>query len=138
MGRRMSVLFAVGDDDVDCWVAVPKAGGELLGAVDGAVLAAGAAEGYTQVREVALEVLVDALADYGFCVVEECGHSLFALKELYHGPVFAGICLVLGVAPGVGQRATVEDMAAAVAGTVFGEPLLVAEAAHRDLQCRFL
>ena len=50
----MSVLFAVGDDDVDHGVAVPETGGELLGAVDGAVLATGAAEGYAEVGEVAL------------------------------------------------------------------------------------
>ena len=128
----MSVLFAVGDDDVDHGVAVSEAGGELLGAVDGAVLPTGAAEGYAEVCEVALEVFVDALADYGFGVVEEGGHSVFALQEFYDGAVFAGIGLVLGVAPGVGQRAAVEDMSSAVAGTVLGKTLLVAEAANRD------
>ena len=128
----MSVLFAVGDDDVDCWVALAEAGGELLGAVDGAVLSAGAAKGYTQVREVTLKVFVDALRYDGFGVVEECGHSLLALQEFYYGAVFAGIGLVLGVAPGVGQRAAVEDVAATVAGTVLGKTLLVAEAANRD------
>jgi len=132
MGMRMSVLFAVGDDDVDCWVAPTEAGGELLGAVDGSVLAAGAAEGYAEVGEVTLEVFVDALADDGFSVVEESSHSFLTLQELYHGTVFAGIGLVLRVAPGVGQRAAVEDMSAAVAGTVLRKALLVAEAANRN------
>ena len=119
-------------DCQSCSRWVPEAGGELLGAVDGAVLATGAAEGYAEVGEVALEVFVDALADYGFGVVEECGHSVFALQEFYDGAVFAGIGLVLGVAPGVGQRAAVEDVSAAVAGRVLGESLLVAEAANGD------
>ena len=66
----------MGDDDVDCWVALAEAGGELLGAVDGAVLSAGAAKGYTQVREVTLKVFVDALRYDGFGVNSITGRSL--------------------------------------------------------------
>ena len=133
MGRRRSVLFAVCDDDVDHGVAPTEAGSELLGAVDGAVLAAGAAEGYEEVREVTLEVFVDALSHDGFSVVEEDTYSLLTLQELYDGTVFAGIGFVFGITPGVGERPTVEDMSTAVAGTVLGEALLVTEAAHRNL-----
>ena len=126
-------MFAVADGDVYGWIAPTEARGELLGAVDGAVLAAGAAKGYGEVREMTLEVFVDTLADDGFSVVEEDTYSFLALQELYDGTVFAGIGFVFGITPGVGERPTVEDMSATVAGAVLRQPLLVAEAAHRDL-----
>ena len=55
------LLFAVFYDDFDVGVARAEGLGELFGAVDGAVLAAGASEADGEVGEVALEVFVDAL-----------------------------------------------------------------------------
>ena len=130
----LSVLFAVVDHDVDLRVGFAEACGELLGAVDGAVLAAGAAEGDGEVLEVAFEVFVDTLADDSFCEVEEAVDGRFALQEFYHGAVFAGVCLVLGEATGVWQGTAVENVAAAVAGGVGGQSLLVTEALDGDGQ----
>ena len=130
------LLFAVFYDDFDVGVAREESCGELFGAVDGAVLAAGAAEADGEVREVAFEVFVDALRDYGEGVVEEDGYGLFVAQEFYDGGVLACVCFVFGVAAGIGERAAVEDMSAAVAGGVFRQALFVGEAHHRDGELR--
>lgn len=86
----------------------------MFGAVDGAVLSAGASEGYGEVREVSLEVFVDALRDYGESMVEEDADGLFVAQEFDDWGVEAGICFVLWVASWVGECAAVEDVSAAV------------------------
>lgn len=133
---RWLLLFAVVEEDVDVGVARAEGFGELFGAVDGAVLAAGASEADGEVGEVAFEVFVDALRDYGEGVVEEDGDGLFVAQEFYDGGVLACIGFVFGVAARVGERAAVEDMSAAVAGGVFRQALLVGEAHHRDGELR--
>ena len=129
-------MFAVVEDDVDVGVARAEGFGELFGAVDGAVLAAGAAEADGEVGEVAFEVFVDALRDYGEGVVEEDGDRLFVAQEFYDGGVLACIGLVFGVAARVGERAAVEDVSAAVARGVFRQALFVGETHHRDGELR--
>lgn len=129
---RWLLLLAVVEEDVDVGVARAEGLGELLGAVDGAVLAAGAAEADGEVREVAFEVFVHALRDYGEGVVEEERDGLFVAQEFYDWGVLACIGLVFGVAAGIGERAAVKDMSAAVAGGVFRQALFVAEALDGD------
>ena len=104
----------------------------MFGAVDGAVLSAGASEGDLKVGEVALQIFLDALADEGFGVVEELVNGGFLLQELDDGAILAGIALVLWIAAGVGQGAAVEDEAAAVAGGVGGEAFFEAEGEDGD------
>lgn len=104
----------------------------MFGAVDGAVLAAGASEGDLKVGEVALQIFLDALADEGFGVVEELVNGGFLLQELDDGTVLAGIALVLWIAAGVGQGAAVEDEATAVAGGVGGEAFFETEGEDGD------
>ena len=129
---RWLLLLAVVEEDVDVGVARAEGGGELLGAVDGAVLAAGAPKADGEMCEVAFEVFVDALRDYGEGVVEEDGDRLFVAQEFYDGGVLACVGFVFGVAAGIGEGAAVEDVSAAVARRVVGEPLLVAEALYGD------
>ena len=105
---------------------------ELLGAVDGAVLAAGAAEEDLEGGEMAFEVFLDALIDEGKSVEEETVDGGLVLEELDDGAVFACIGLVLRIATGVGQCAAIEDESAAVAGGVRWEAVFVTEAAHGD------
>ena len=119
-------------EDTDVGVGGGEPGGKLLGAIDGAVLAAGAAEGDLEGGETALGVFVDALCDKGFGVVEEAVDGGFALEELDHGAVAACDGLVLGIAARVGEGAAVEDESAAVAGGVDGEALFVAEGEDGD------
>ena len=135
---RWLLLFAVVEDNVDVGVARAEGFGELFGAVDGAVLAAGASEADGEVGEVAFEVFVDALADDGEGVVEEDGDGLFVAQELDDWGVLACIGLVFGVAARVGESAAVEDMSAAIARRVVGEALLEGEAHHRDGELRVI
>lgn len=119
-------------DDFDVGVARAEGLGELFGAVDGAVLAAGAPEADREMCEVAFEVFVDALRDYGEGVVEEDGDRLFVAQELDDWGVLACVGFVFRVAAGIWERAAVEDMSAAVARRVVGEALLVGEALDGD------
>ena len=119
-------------------IGVGEPSGELLGAVDRAVLTAGAAESHLEGGEVAFEVLLDALADEGLGMVEEAVDGLLFLEEVDDGTVFAGVGFVFGIATGVGQGAAVEDEAATVAGGVGGESFFEAEGEDGDGEGRFL
>ncbi len=115
------------DDDVDGGVFFLKTGGELLGAIYGAVLAAGAAEGDAEVGKVTLEVFVDALCDDRHSVLQEEVDGRLALQKFDDGTVLACVGLVLGVATGIGEGAAVEDVAAAIARRIVGKALFVTE-----------
>ena len=91
-----------------------------LGKEDGAVLSARAAEGYHQVAEMALTVVVDALSDDAFHVVEEDMDGRLGHEVVDDLPVAASLGLELGLTARVGQGATVEHEAAAVAAEVVG------------------
>ncbi len=119
------------ESDGDVGVTVGEATGKLFGAVDGAVLTAGASEGDEEVGEMAFEVFVNALGDKCFTVVEELEDGGFTLQKFDDRAVFAGVGLVFGVATGVGECAAVEDEAAAIAGGVVGKALFVAEGSYR-------
>ena len=107
-----------------------------LGAVDRAVLAAGAAEGDDEVGEVARLVVLDGLVDQREDVAEEVAHGGLALEERDHGIVAARQLRVLLEPAGVGQRPAVEHVAAAVSLLVGRHAVLVREALdpHRELQ----
>ena len=106
-----------------------------LGEEDGAVLAACAAERDHQVAEMALAVVVDALSDDGFHVVEEDMDGRLGHEVVDDLPVAAGLGLELGLATWVGQGAAVEDEAAAVAAEVVGVAFFEGEAV--DGYCEF-
>ena len=132
------ILLTVADNDVAGGIGFGKPGGEALGAVDGAVLAAGAAEGDLEGGEVAFEVFLDALSDDGLDVVEKLIDGRFFLQEFDNRAVLASVGLVLGEASRVGKGAAVEDESAAVAGGVGGEAFFEAEGEDGDGEGRFL
>ena len=111
--------------------------GQMLGAIDGTVLTAGAAEAEHEGGEAALQVagyvgigeLVDA--------VEEGDDFAVVLVESDDGLVESCQFLVGLVAPGVVGAAAVEHVAAAVAALVFGYAFAIAEAEHLDHQRAF-
>ena len=61
-----------------------KVAGKMLGAIDGAMLSAGAAEADLHVSEFPLHEALDMLVDHGVNIVEEFGDSPVVLKELDH------------------------------------------------------
>ena len=91
-----------------------------LGEEDGAVLSARAAERDHQVAEMPFAVVVDALTDDGFHVVEEDVDGRFGHQVVDDFPVATGLGLELGFAARIGQGAAVEDEATAVAAEVVG------------------
>ena len=65
-------------------------------------------------------------------MVEKLGYGFFFLQKCNDRRVLACNISIFGIATWIGQGATVEDVAAAVAGVVGGEPLFVAEALDGD------
>ncbi len=126
-----SILLAVAEEDV-AGVVVGKPTSELLGTIDGAMLASGATEKDLEGGEVTLEVFLDALSHESFGMEEKLVDSGLFLEEFYDGAVLTGIGLVFRIATGVGQGTAVEEESTAVAGGVGGEAELVAEAADGD------
>lgn len=60
------------------------------------------------------------MGEYPFHVIQEGPYGLFALQKLYHRGIAACVGLVLVVASGVGECATVEDEASPIAGGIGG------------------
>ena len=106
--------------------------GETLGTVDRAVLTAGAAEGDLKVGEITFLVFFNALAHDGFHMVEKQVDGGLLLQKLDDGTILAGVGFVFGIAAWVGQRTTVEDETAAVAGGVVRETFLETEREDGD------
>jgi len=105
---------------------------ELLGEVDGAVLAAGAAEGDHEVFEASALVAGDAAIYEGEDAGQVLLHTLLAAEVVDDRLVFAGEGLEAIFAAGVGEAAGVKDEAAAVAGLVGGGLAMEAEAEDAD------
>jgi len=128
-GGRAAISLAqllqaeMAEDDFEA-VFAAEAFCELLGQVDGAVLAAGAAEGDHEILEAAL--LVDA--DSGVYQREDAGQELmdaFLLIEVVDDRgVFAGQGFETLFAARIGEAAAIENEAAAVSGFVGGQGLV--------------
>jgi hypothetical protein len=88
--------------------------GEVFGAIDGAVLAAGAAEGDLEVGEAALEEALDVMIYQPVNGLEETEYLAVGFEEVDDGLVEAGEGFVLVVLTGVVGRAAIEDVTASV------------------------
>ena len=108
--------------------------GEVLGAVDAAVLAAGAAEANLQVGEFALDEAFDVNVDKAVDVVQEEEDFAVVFKELDDFLVHAVELAVVLVLARVVHGAAVEDVSAAVATGVYRHALLVGEAVDAYFQ----
>src|SRR5882724_735347 len=93
--------------------------GQLLGQIDRAMLAAGAAERSRQALEAAALVVANAGVDQRFCILEVIVHALVLPQVVDHRSVLAGEGLETFFASGIGQAAGIEDKPAAVAGLIF-------------------
>ena len=91
-----------------------------LGEEDGAVLSARATKGDHQIAEMALSVVVDALPDDAFHMVEEDMDGRFGHEVVDDLPIAAGLCFEFRFTSRIGQGATVEYEAASVAAEVIG------------------
>ena len=103
------------DHNVDLRVGLTEPGGQLLGAVDGPVLPTSASEVDGEVRELALEVFVDALRDNGLSVGEKEVDGGLPAQKVDNGTVLARVGLIFGITARIGQGAAVEDVASSVA-----------------------
>ena len=120
-------LFAVAEADLNAEFLVEVLG-QMLRAIDAAVLAARAAEGEHEAGESALQIAGHVCVGQGIDALEEGEDFAIVLEEFYHGGIQSRQLLVGLVAAGVVRAAAVEHVASAVAALVGGDALLVAEA----------
>ena len=102
---------------------------------DGTVLTTRAAKGDHQVAEMPLLVVLDALTDDAFHVVEEDMDRRLGHEVVDDFPIAAGLGLELGLATWIRQSATVEHEATAVAAEVVGIAFFEGETV--DSYCEF-
>ena len=95
--------------------------GQVLCRVDGAVLAARAAEADGQTGEATFHVALHGGVHQGVDMLQESGDFTVVLQEADDGLVQAGERLVAFVLSGVVHGAAVEDKASPVARRVFGD-----------------
>lgn len=112
---KLLLLFAVFYDNIDVGITGAESFCELFGTVDRSMLSTGASETDGEVGEVAFEIFVNALGDYGEGVFKEVCDGLFVAQEFDDRGVHSCICFVFGVASWIGQCPTVEDVPATVA-----------------------
>ena len=98
-----------------------------LGEENGAVLSACAAKRHHQVAEMPFSVVVYALSDDAFHMVEEDMDGWLGHEVVDDLPVAAGLGLELRLTTRIGQGAAVEHEAAAVAAEVVGVAFLERE-----------
>ena len=129
----LNVQFPVGNRDLYVEL-VGQMLGQMLRAVNGAMLSAGASEADLQVRELslyeALHVVVHKIID----VVQELRDSPVVLKERDDFLVQSGELTVMLVLARVVDRTAIEDVTASVACRVNRNPFLVGETEDLDFQ----
>jgi len=119
------------DDDFDA-VACAEALSHLLGEIDGAVLATGAAESDQQMLEAALLIAGDASVDQLRGAGKKLVHAFLLLEVVDDRSVLASESFEAVLAAGIGEAAAIEDEAAAVAGIVLRQALMKRETEDAD------
>ena len=123
----MDVLFDVVDFDVDGGVGLSNPVGDALSEVHRTVLSTGAAKRDHQVAEMPFQIVVDALRDKGFHMVEKLVRLWLGFEVLRHLPVAACLGLELGLSSRIGKCSTVEHEAASIAAVIVGVTLFKRE-----------
>jgi hypothetical protein len=95
--------------------------GEVFGAIDGAMLATGAAEGDLEVGEAAFEEALDVMIYQPVNRLQETENLAVGFEEVDDGLVEPGEGFVLVILTGVVSRATIEDVTASVAAIIGGD-----------------
>jgi hypothetical protein len=106
--------------------------GEVFGAIDGAVLTAGAAEGDLEVGEAAFEEALDVMIYQPVNRLQETEYLAVGFEEVDDGLVEAGEGFVLLVLTGVVGRAAIEDVAASVATIIGGDAFFEGKRVYRN------
>ena len=88
----------MGETDTDVRIFLAKMGGKVLGAIDRAVLAAGAAEADHQAAETAAGVCLHMRIDDPIDMFKEAEHFPIIFQEPYHRFIASGQLLVRLVA----------------------------------------
>ena len=104
--------------------------GEVLGAVGGAVLAAGATETDLEVREASGEETFHVRIDQGIDVAQEAEDLPVLLQEFDDGRIQAGELLEPVVLPRIVHAPAVEYISSPISGQVLRNPLLEGETVY--------
>jgi hypothetical protein len=102
-------------------IAAAEAFGELFGEKDGAMLAAGAAEGDHQAFETAGLIIGDACVNERVNGCKELVNVLLLVEIFDYGSVLAGKFFESFFTAGIRKASAVENEAAAIAAFVFGQ-----------------
>ncbi len=111
-----------------------QVGCQVLGAVDGTMLAAGAAKAHLEVGEPAFQEALHVGIDQLVYALQEGGDFAVFFQELDDVCVHAGGFAVALVFAGIVDGAAVKDVAAAVAGKVFRNAFLEGETVNMHQQ----
>lgn len=106
--------------------------GGMLCAVDGTMLAAGAAEIDAETAETAVHETFHMVVDHAVDMLEELLDLAFFLKVVYDRLIKSGEFLVLVVAARVAHATAVEDIASAIAAAILRDTFSIGEAADLD------
>ena len=105
---------------------------EVLGAIDGAVLATGATESDLQIGKIALNEALRVMIHEGIDGLQERQYLAVLLEEVNHRLIETREGLVLLVLTGVVRTAAVEDVSASVATLIRRQTFLERERIYRD------
>lgn len=119
----MDVLFDVIDFDKDGRIGLADPVGDALGEVYGTVLPASAAKRDHQMAEMPLQIVVNALSDNGFYVIEKHLGLRLGFEIFDHFPITTCFGFELWLAPWIGQCPAIEYETAAVAAEIVGVTL---------------
>ena len=106
--------------------------GNMLGAVYGTVLAAGAATTDLNVREAALHIRIDHIVDHRICIFKEFGNIALCFQEFDYRLVHTCQFLIRFITAGIVYGAAVEHETSAIAGQIVGNAALVRKADNVD------
>lgn len=127
----MNALFAVGDVNTDAVFGVEVLR-EMLGAINGAMLAASAAEREHEVGEATLEVTFDMMVGQTVNAIEEGEDLTIVLEETDDRLIQASELFVSLITTRVVRGTTVEDIATTVAALILRDAAFVGEGEDAD------
>ena len=104
---------------------------QMLGAIDGAMLATGATERDLQVREIAFDKALHMMIDKRINGVQESENLTVFLQKINNGLIEARKGLIFVVLTGVMGRTAIEDVTSSVAGFVGRDSTLKGERVNR-------
>ena len=105
---------------------------EVLGTIDGAVLATGATESDLEIGKIALDEALRMMIHEGIDGLQERQYLAVLLEEVNDGLIETCEGLVLLILTGIVRTAAVEDISASVTGLIDRQTALKGERIYRD------